>query len=291
MRRRWGIIGGGSALLIGTFVATQSGLFSPPTREAAPEALISAPALPEPIEADPSAEMARLSAALAARETKNAELRTALAVRDAVLRSLDATLVEREATLQDLRSRLAASEAEVAALRSRLEALSDPTGLEAELAVLRADDSPSAARLAAARAEADGLARIFEAKSTPVGLPLPTRHDSTVVEVQFDFASAVLSPGGQAHAAAAAVTLADMPLEGIRIIGHTDRVGSPEANRRLAARRARAVADFLVAAGIPAQLIETDGLGETDAPVATDDGVPEPLNRTVAIVAIPRATS
>ena len=28
-------------------------------------------------------------------------------------------------------------------------------------------------------------------------------------------------------------------------------------------------------------------MGEAEAPVATDDGVPEPLNRSVAIIAVP----
>ena len=108
-----------------------------------------------------------------------------------------------------------------------------------------------------------------------------------MVEVHFDFASARLTPGAEAYAAAAAVTLADMPLARVRIVGHTDRVGSPAANRRLALQRARAVADFLVGAGLPPALIETDGMGETDLPVATDDGVMEPLNRSVAIIAVP----
>ena len=91
--------------------------------------------------------------------------------------------------------------------------------------------------------------------------------------------------------AAAAVTLVEMALARVRVVGHTDRVGSPAANRRLAARRARAVADFLVASGVPAALIEMDGMGETGAPVSTDDGVAEPLNRSVAIIAVPAATS
>ena len=51
----------------------------------------------------------------------------------------------------------------------------------------------------------------------------------------------------------------------------------------LAEARARAVADFLIAAGLPAEMIEIDAMGEADAPVATDDGVAEPLNRCAEI--------
>ena len=82
-----------------------------------------------------------------------------------------------------------------------------------------------------------------------------------------------------------------MTLARVRLVGHTDRVGGAAANRRLAARRAAAVADFLVGAGVPRDLIEIDDAGEADLPVATADGVPEPLNRSVAIIPVPLPTS
>ena len=93
------------------------------------------------------------------------------------------------------------------------------------------------------------------------------------------------------HAAAAAVMLADMKLGQIRLVGFTDRTGSPARNQALAEERARAVAEFLVAQGVPAQLIETAGVTEGALPVATDAGVPEPLNRSVSIVAVPLPTT
>jgi outer membrane protein OmpA-like peptidoglycan-associated protein len=85
--------------------------------------------------------------------------------------------------------------------------------------------------------------------------------------------------------------LADMPIVQVRLLGHADRVGSADRNRVLAAARARTVADFLVASGVAAEIIEADGMGEDDLPVATADGVAEPLNRSVAILAVPRPTS
>ena len=305
MRREWGIIGGGAALLFGTVVATQTDLFSRrdgAPADGAPVASTVMPAVsdaPDPMpEASVGAQVARLTADLAAREADNANLRTVLAVRDAVLKSLKASLAEREATLEDVQARLAASEEEIASLRSQLAALRDPTDLEAQLVVLKSDDVPSVARLAAARAETADIATFFDAAKAPAAAmpvaalaPTTAGTEPPLVHVQFNFASASLTPGGQAHAAAAAVTLVEMALTRIRVVGHTDRVGSPAANRRLAARRARAVADFLVASGVPADLIEMDGMGETGAPVSTDDGVAEPLNRSVAIIAVPAATS
>ena len=79
--------------------------------------------------------------------------------------------------------------------------------------------------------------------------PRPGRPSSSC---QFDFASAALTPGGQAPTPPPPpLTLADMDSGAVRVIGHTDRVGSPAANRRLAAKRARIVADALIAAGLP----------------------------------------
>ncbi len=305
MRREWGTIGGGAALLFGTVIATQSDTFWGRSTAPADGAAMASTAIPEIADApDPmpeasvGAEVARLTADLAAREADNDNLRTVLAVRDAVLKSLKASLAEREATLENLEVRLAASEEEIASLRSQLAALGDPTDLEAQLVVQKSDDVPSVARLAAARAETADIAAFFDAAKAPaatmpVAAPAPTTvgTEPPLVQVQFNFASASLTPGGQAHTAAAAVTLVEMTLERIRVVGHTDRVGSPAANRRLAAKRARAVADFLVASGVPADLIEIDGMGEAGAPVSTDDAVAEPLNRSVAIIAVPAAPS
>ena len=75
--------------------------------------------------------------------------------------------------------------------------------------------------------------------------------EQPLTTIYFDTGSASLSPGGQVHAAAAAVMLADMKLGQIRLVGFTDRTGSPARNRALAEERARAVAGFLVAQGVP----------------------------------------
>ena len=227
-------------------------------------------------EASVGAQVARLTADLAAREADNANLRTVLAVRDAVLKSLKASLAEREATLDGRpRPRLAASEEEIASLRSRARRRSlDPDrprsparGAEVRR---RAQRRPPRGGAGRDRRHRHVLRRRQGAGRRDAGLaalaPTTAGTEPPLVHVQFNFASASLTPGGQAHAAAAAVTLVEMALTRIRVVGHTDRVGSPAANRRLAARRARAVADFLVASGVPAALIEMDGMGRNRCP-------------------------
>ncbi|MCB1522154.1 MAG: OmpA family protein [Hyphomicrobiaceae bacterium] len=56
----------------------------------------------------------------------------------------------------------------------------------------------------------------------------------------------------------------------IRVEGHTDSVGRAEFNKRLSESRAKAVADFLVTAGVAKGRVEAVGYGP-DNPVASND--------------------
>jgi OmpA-OmpF porin, OOP family len=67
------------------------------------------------------------------------------------------------------------------------------------------------------------------------------------------------------------------------VIGHTDRVGKPEANDGLSLQRAERVKSDLVAQGIAAERIRVAGRGEREPVVPTADGVDEPRNRRVEI--------
>jgi outer membrane protein OmpA-like peptidoglycan-associated protein len=70
----------------------------------------------------------------------------------------------------------------------------------------------------------------------------------------------------------------------IVVIGHTDRVGGPEANDELSLQRAERMKTDLVEQGIaPPERIRAAGRGEREPVVETADGVDEPLNRRVEI--------
>ena len=69
----------------------------------------------------------------------------------------------------------------------------------------------------------------------------------------------------------------------VQIIGHADRVGSLADNDVLSRKRAEAVREALVAAGVKEELIAVAGRGERDPLVPTADDVPEPRNRRVEI--------
>jgi len=282
MRHTYGLIAGASALAVAGVLLVQTGLVAGLRGEAAPPPRVAALPAPPPAEpAPPPAETeppAQTEATVAALENRIATLETTLADRETALAAFGHTLAARDASLAEMTGTLADRDAELDALRDQL------AGLRIELADLRerfAFDIQLAA-LKAGEPPADPVA--------PAPGPAPAA-DQPLTTINFDTGSARLTPGGQVHAAAAAVMLADMKLGQIRLVGFTDRTGSPDRNRALAEKRARAVADFLIAQGVPPQLIETAGVIDGDLPVPTDPGVPEPLNRSVSIVAVPMPTT
>jgi OOP family OmpA-OmpF porin len=77
------------------------------------------------------------------------------------------------------------------------------------------------------------------------------------------------------------------PSTNVEIVGHTDRSGAEEFNQELSEKRAQAVADYLVKAGLPADRFTAVGYGSA-LPVAsndTDEGKAE--NRRIEFVVRP----
>lgn len=69
----------------------------------------------------------------------------------------------------------------------------------------------------------------------------------------------------------------------VRIVGHTDTVGSNDYNQKLSECRANAAATNLVGKGVPQGAISTSGKGESELMVQTGDGVKEPQNRRATV--------
>ena len=79
------------------------------------------------------------------------------------------------------------------------------------------------------------------------------------------------------------------PNSSLQIVGHTDWDGDASYNQQLSEGRARAVANILIANGVPQSRVQTFGRGE-DQPVATNltpEGKAQ--NRRVEIVILPNA--
>jgi outer membrane protein OmpA-like peptidoglycan-associated protein len=67
------------------------------------------------------------------------------------------------------------------------------------------------------------------------------------------------------------------------VIGHTDTMGTQQANFGLGLKRAMTVRNILVAAGLDGSSIDVTSVGELDPLVKTPDETPEPRNRRVDI--------
>ena len=101
--------------------------------------------------------------------------------------------------------------------------------------------------------------------------------------VQFEPNGSRLTAEGAAVLARVRDALVKVPGADIVVTGHTDTVGSLEANDRLSLQRAQTVRDLLAAAGVPRDAITVAGRGEREPAVPTADEVAEPRNRRVDI--------
>jgi OmpA-OmpF porin, OOP family len=115
----------------------------------------------------------------------------------------------------------------------------------------------------------------------PVAAAAPREQSFLVF---FDFDQATVTQEGQ-QVIRRAVDNYRRTGTGPRIVatGHADRAGQPDYNMTLSDRRAIAVRQALVAAGIPDTAISTQARGETQPLVPTPDGEREPQNRRVEI--------
>lgn len=72
-------------------------------------------------------------------------------------------------------------------------------------------------------------------------------------------------------------------VQDVVVIGHTDTMGSQQANFALGLKRAMMVRNLLVDAGLDGSTIDVTSIGELDLLVKTPDETPEPRNRRVDI--------
>lgn len=121
-----------------------------------------------------------------------------------------------------------------------------------------------AAAPVAAPAAAPVAAPAAKPAAAPVAAPTPAAQKvSLPSDALFAYDKADLSDMGKSNL----TTFADnakklKALEVIIAVGHADRIGSPAYNQTLSEKRAAAVKDFLVAQGIAANKVYTEGKGE-----------------------------
>ncbi|HEV7426397.1 MAG TPA: OmpA family protein [Thermoanaerobaculia bacterium] len=108
------------------------------------------------------------------------------------------------------------------------------------------------------------LSRIASTRSEQRGLIVTLNGG-----ILFDTGKTSLKPGAKSTLSKIAKQLATDPSLKIAVEGHTDNVGSTATNQSLSEKRANAVRDYLVSAGISGDHITADGKGE-ESPIATN---------------------
>lgn len=103
--------------------------------------------------------------------------------------------------------------------------------------------------------------------------------------VFFDWNSAEVSGEAATTLVSTAEMLRSCGYPGVKLDGYTDRSGSDGYNQGLSQRRSATVRNYLISHGVPDASIVTEGFGETNMRVPTEDGVRELQNRRVEITA------
>ncbi len=123
-------------------------------------------------------------------------------------------------------------------------------------------DAPAPAPVAQTPAPTPRAAAPAPAPVAPVP-PAPMRVTLSA-DSMFDFDSSTIRPAGRTELDALVRDLRGVDYDVVRVTGHTDRLGSASYNQDLSVRRANAVRDYLISAGIPASKVTARGAGESE---------------------------
>jgi len=123
------------------------------------------------------------------------------------------------------------------------------------------------------------LGQIAETHRTAVGLAMTLGEKS----VRFDTGKAEIKPQYRDILNRIAGVLMTAKQYSIYVYGYTDDVGTSDYNLKLSARRAEAVRNVLVQAGISSSTITTKGFGESDPRVKGNTPAARSANRRVEI--------
>ncbi len=190
-------------------------------------------------------------------------------------------------------ARMAADKARMDAEQARAAAVAQQQQLagEADRAKLAAADADRA------RADADRLRMKAEQDQAQLRQQLLDQFNSilqtrdtarglivNMSDVLFDTARYTLKPGAREKLAKVSGIILGHPGLKIQVEGHTDSVGGDEYNMKLSENRAGAVRDFLVAQGVSASAVSSQGFGKTMPVADNSTAAGRQQNRRVELV-------
>jgi outer membrane protein OmpA-like peptidoglycan-associated protein len=123
------------------------------------------------------------------------------------------------------------------------------------------------------------LGQIAETRRTAMGLVM-TLDDKSI---RFDFDKATIKPEYRDILNRIAGILMALKGYSVAVYGYTDDIGTQRYNLQLSQRRAEAVRDFLVQAGISKTIMSAKGYGKSDPRVRGDSEQARAANRRVEI--------
>lgn len=193
---------------------------------------------------------------------------------------------KRQAELTAAKEAQMNAEAEAAAVKAKAEADAAAAKAKAEADALRAKEEAAQAeaersRKAAAELRAqllDQFNRILETRDTPRGLVV------NMGDVLFDFGKYNLRPEAREKLAKLTGIILAHPSLMLAVEGHTDSVGSDEANQKLSQQRADTVRSYLIEQGLQAVAVSALGFGKTSPIADNDTPAGRQKNRRVEIV-------
>lgn len=125
----------------------------------------------------------------------------------------------------------------------------------------------------------EALNRVVETHRTPNGMVISLPNSI----FRFDFDKADLNQHNRELLSRIAGILLISKGYGLSVFGYTDDVGSAEYNQQLSLRRAKAVEDYLVQAGLDPGIINVKGFGKTSPLAEGTSGEHRAQNRRVEI--------
>lgn len=191
-------------------------------------------------------------------------------------RAGESELVSQEVARQATQAQAARTLAELQAEGAKQEA---EAANERAQSARRALEEIRKARMEELNRMQEALSKVAKAHRTANGIVVDLSNES----FQFDFDDATIRPENREILSRLAGILLASHGYRLYVFGHTDDIGDDQYNQGLSERRAKAVGDYLIQAGIPAAIVTTRGMGKSSPRVKGTTPAAREQNRRVEV--------